>query len=199
MSSFSRSIRSTMPPIGSSTSGIQRSSRSVIPPGLWPFLPGPPRDLGGDDDQQAGEELAQRFLRNALGDLRAADRRANGGDTDDERIAHPDVALLAPDTDGDRRDHGEQRRRLCVELGEPEPGQGRHEEDAAADAEEPGEHAGEDPEEDGEDVRHLRKRSTAIPTRSAANAYDRVRVRSRCCKAVPPSAPAAAGKPSNAA
>src|SRR5579864_2921679 len=105
MSSFSRSIRSTTPPSGSSTRGIQRSSRSVMT-GLWPFLSRPPRDLSGREDEDAREQLPKGGLRHALGDTRTADRGARGGDPDDESPAPADVpvSLLAPDPDEDGRD-----------------------------------------------------------------------------------------------
>ena len=65
-----------------------------------------------------------------------------------------------PTSDG--RDDREQRRRLGVQLRQAEPRQRRDEEDAAADAEEAGEHAGDDAEEHREDVRHWRSIRIAI-------------------------------------
>src|SRR5579862_4739838 len=200
MSAFSRSMRSTMPPIGSSTSGIQRSSSSVTP-GLLPFRPRTPRDLGGGDDEDDREELPEERLWDDLGELRAPDGGPGGRDTDDRGAApaHVPVALLAPDPDGDRGNDGEERRRLGVELRETEPCERRDEENAAADAEEARQHAGDGSEHDGEGVRHFTRRSTAIPTSNAANASDRARALTRCCNDAPPSAPAAAGTPSSAA
>src|SRR5438067_381671 len=93
ISSFSRSMRATIAPIGSSTSGIQSSSTSAIAPGLWLFAPRAPCNLGGGQDQDAGEQLAQRCLGDALGDLRAPDRGPDRGDADDERGAPADVAV----------------------------------------------------------------------------------------------------------
>src|SRR5581483_12153615 len=199
MSSFSRSMRSTIPPMGSSTSGIHRSSRSVTS-GLWPF-PRTPRDLGGGGEKDDCEQPTQKRLRDDLSQLSAADGGGRSRDPHDGSAAPANVPvpLLAPHADGDRGDDREQRRRLRVELRQAEPRQRRHEEDAAADPEEPREHARDDAEHDGERIGHFTRRSTAIPTRSAANARDSTRVFTRCCSAAPPTAPAAAGTPSRAA
>src|SRR5205814_223044 len=98
-----------------------------------------------------------------------------------------------------RREDREQRRRLGVQLREAEAEhERRHEQDPAADAEEPGEHSGEKPEQQHEHDRHA---SNLIPTasRSAANAYESCRTGMRCCSEVPPTTPSIAGIPTSAA
>src|SRR4051794_21086554 len=97
---------------------------SAMCPRLWRLAPGPPGDLARGEDQEDGEELAERGFRQGFRDLRAADRSADGGEADHDRRPPADVsvALVAPDPDEDGRDDREQRGRLRVELGEPEVG-----------------------------------------------------------------------------
>src|SRR6185312_16955054 len=109
------------------------------------------------------------------------------------------VPLLPPGADDHGRDDREQGARLGVQLRQPERGQRRHEEDAAAHAEEAGEHTGDDAEEPGEDVAHCSSILIAIATSSAAKSSESVRTGTRCCSAVPPAAPSAAGTPTSSA
>src|SRR4051794_32325757 len=201
MSGFSRWICSMIEPRGSSTSGIQRSSRSAMP-GLWLLAPRSPGDLGGRDDHQSGEQLAEGRFGQRDGHLGAPDGSRDRGDAEDRSGAPADVsiALLAPDPDGDRRNDREQGRGLGVELREAEPGQDGDEEDAAADPEETRQDPRDDAERDGEQiVAHCSSIRIAIATRSAAKRNESVRTGSRCWSVVPPSAPNAAGIPTSAA
>jgi hypothetical protein len=117
---------------------------------------------------------SQRVLRQALGDLHPGFDASDRGDTDDQGRAPVDVpvAALAPRADERGRDDGQQARRLGVDLRQAEDeGQGRHEEDPAADAEEAGENPCGDAETCGGDERPHQTRSLApIAASSAANA-----------------------------
>src|SRR5205823_4738579 len=94
-SGFSSRISCTIEPIGSSTSGIQSSSRSGILE-LWLLSAGPPRQLARDADEQDGKELSEHVLRQGFRQLRAADGRGDRREADDERgtPANVCVALL---------------------------------------------------------------------------------------------------------
>src|SRR5581483_4898137 len=170
-------------------------------PGLLLLRPGAPRDLRGRREQEHGEELSYHVLRKGEGDLRARDRGADRGDPDRSRRLRPDVpvALVPPDADDDGRQDREERGRLGVQLREAEPRERRDEQDPAADPEEPGEQAGDEPEEHCEDVRHRNTMSMPMPTSKAAKRSDNVRTGTRCCSAVPAAAPTAAGTPRSAA
>src|SRR5204862_6964204 len=85
------------------------------------------------------------------------------------------------------------------QLRQSQPRERRHEEDAAADAEHAGENAGGCPEEHGERIGHWTSIRIAIATRSAAKRSDSVRTGRRCCNALPPAAPSAAGTPRRSA
>src|SRR3954453_15418686 len=80
ISGFSSWICWTIEPIGSSTSGIHRSSISATP-GLWLFLAGPPGDLGRREEQQNREQLPERRFRQRFGHLGTADGGADRGDS----------------------------------------------------------------------------------------------------------------------
>src|SRR5438067_541785 len=154
ISGSSSSIWATMLPIGSSTSGIQTSSIPDMPRRL--AFAHAPRDLRGDEDHQHAEQPPEHVLRERLGEcdaaLDAADRRQ--ADHDCRPPAHVAVPLLAPGAREHGRDDREQRARLSVELRQAErEGQRRHEEDAAADAEQARQHAGDEPDQD---EKHLR-------------------------------------------
>src|SRR5688500_9386414 len=135
---------STMLPIGSSTSGSQISWCSVMPtPGSWSLSvggrsPGPPCELPGDGQQEHGEETPERALRERRRHLHSGLDADDRGETEDERASPPDVSVvtLAPRAGSDRGQDREERGRLGVELAEPEPDEGRDEEDPAADPEE---------------------------------------------------------------
>ena len=94
--------------------------------------------------------------------------------------AHEAVLLLAPDADDHGGDDGEQGRRLRVQLRQAERRQRGHEQDPSADAEQAGEHAGDDAENRCQHVRHWSSSLTAIPTSSAAKRNDSVRTGKRC-------------------
>ena len=144
------------------------------------------------------------MFRQRFRELHAALDAGDRGDPDDDRGPPADVAvaLLAPDADEDGRDDREQRGRLRVELRQPEAErQRRDEEDAAADAEQAGEDAGEEPDADGE-----RRSSTsdeqpdADPARSSCEeraraSGSRAAAGARCRR----SRPNAAGMPTSAA
>src|SRR5436853_475080 len=63
----------------------------------------------------------------------------------------------------------------------------------AADAEEPGDHPGHDPDERGLD--HPTSRLTATTTRKSAKPIEIVGTGTRCCSAVPATTPPSAGMP----
>src|SRR5581483_10786408 len=86
----SASTCATMPPIGSSTSGIQTSSIDM-PGRLAPAHP--PRDLRGDGDHQHAEQPAERMLGQRLGKDDAALDSAERGDADHERGPPAHVAV----------------------------------------------------------------------------------------------------------
>src|SRR5438067_3561701 len=201
ISGSSSSIWATMLPIGSSTSGIQTSSIPDMPRRL--AFAHAPRDLRGDEDHQHAEQPPEHVLRERLGErdaaLDAADRRQ--ADHDRRPPAHVAVPLLAPGAGEHGRDDREQRARLRVELRQAEcEGQRRHEEDAAADAEQARHHPGDEPDRDREHDRpHQTSNFTPSPTSKRAKSSDRVRLARRCWSAVPATAPNAAGTPTIAA
>src|SRR5664279_2073466 len=175
-SGFSRWICSMIAPSGSSTSGIQRSSRPAMP-GLWLLAAGAPGDLPRGTDEQHGEQLAQRGFRERERKLGTADRCRNRRYPEDRSCppAHVSVPLLPPDADEHRRDDGEQRRRLRMELREPDPGQDRDEEDAAAHTKEAGHHACDHAKRRRHEVRrHWSSIRMPITTSSPAKRNDRV-------------------------
>src|ERR1700704_3097180 len=128
ISGFSSTICWTIEPIGSSTSGIQSSSFSVIAE-LWLLSPGTPRDLRCREDQQHREELSEDVVRQRFGHLSAADRSSDRGDPNDQGSAplNVAVAILPPDTDEHGRDDRQQRRGFGVQLRQTEPRKGRDE------------------------------------------------------------------------
>src|SRR3954453_23633021 len=113
MSGFSAWICWTIEPIGSSTSGIQRSSTSGMA-GLWLLPAGPPGDLGGCEEKQHREQAPQGRFGQGFGHLGAADGGPDRGDADHGGglPAHVAVALVPPDADENGRDDREQRGRL---------------------------------------------------------------------------------------
>src|SRR6266542_1447325 len=113
--------------------------------------------------------------------------------------AHVSVLRLPPRAGGDGGQDREQRRAGRFVLGEAERDEHGHEQDPAAHPEHPGEHAGEDAEQDRERIAHLTNSQTAMPRSSTANSSSTVFTCSRCCNAVPPTAPTAAGSPTSAA
>src|SRR5436190_23644658 len=113
MSACSRSISVTIEPIGSSTSGTQMSSGLDTCPKYGLGTAPPPRNVGGDGEDERGEQATQRRLGQRGCELDAALDARNGGDADHERGLPADVAvaLLPPDPCGDgRQDRGERRR-----------------------------------------------------------------------------------------
>src|SRR5262249_9615030 len=138
-------------------------------------VPPPPRDVGGDDEGERGEEATQRHLgqrgRDEHTGLDARDRR----DADHDRGTPFDVAvaLLAPDPGAcGRQDRGE-RRRLGVQLPESEGEQCRHEQNSAADSEEAREDTRGDAEHEREQDRgHETSSTTPTTTSNAANANE---------------------------
>src|SRR5829696_4931424 len=148
------SIAATMSPIGSSTSGSQISSTPATRDRIRRSAPGAPRapaDLRGDDEHERAEAAAEDVFVHRGGRPRAGHDADRGGDADDERRtpAHVPVARLVPRARRDRREDGEERGRLGLQLPETEREQRGHEENAAADPEEAGEHAGAEAERDG--------------------------------------------------
>ena len=138
---------STIAPIGSSTSGIQMSSCSLIGWKCSRSAAQPPDEVRRGDQEQNAEQPPQACC------PRATRRRAPhpGRPTIDAtpiraaaRRSTLPYRLLAPRPDDRRREDREQRRGLRVQLRQPEhERERRHEEDAAADAEEAGEHSAE--------------------------------------------------------
>src|SRR5438128_503574 len=107
--------------------------------------------------------------------------------------------MLPPRADERRRQDREQRRRLRVQLSQPEPEcKRRHEDDAAAHAEQPGEHAAGEPDRDDEQNRHT---SNLTPTAASTNAkpYASLSTGTRCWIAAPATTPTTAGSPTSAA
>ena len=95
--------------------------------------------------------------------------------TDDERVPEADVpvAALAPRARSDGGEDRQQRSRLRVELAEPEPHERRHEQDAAADAEEAREEPAGEAQRETEDDRagaHPAISQTPTAVRRTANA-----------------------------
>src|SRR4029079_6257746 len=108
---------------------------------------------------------------------------------------------LPPDACRSGRQDREQRARLGVELRQAEhERQRRHEQDPAADAEQPGEYACDQSQHRRQRERpHQTSSQIAMPARSAANPSESVRAWMRCCRPVPSTAPTAAGRPTTAA
>ena len=100
---------------------------------------GAPRELRGDDDQQEPEEATQDVLGKRCGDLHACLDPHDGGDTDDEGGSEPQgaVSRVTPGPDTGRGHDREQRRRCGLDLPQAERHEQRHEENAAADPEQP--------------------------------------------------------------
>src|SRR5262249_9833828 len=162
---------------------------------------GTPRNLPRDDDEQRREEAAERLVGERLGKDHAALGGHGRRDADEERCPPPNVsvAVLPPRADDGRRQEREQRRPGRDVLRQP-PRHGRwDEENSSPDAEHPGEDSGSDTEDNRERDRHFTNNQIAMPMSRAAKSSSIVRVRIRCCKAVPPNAPAAAGTPTSAA
>ena len=144
----------TIEPIGSSTSGIQMSSRVPIDGSVHDPLRDPPGDLCRGDEQEHAEQAPEHVRPDsdsATSDaaLDAGDR----GDADPGGDAEVDVAVppLPPRSDDRRRQDREERGRLRVELRQAEDErERRHEQDPAADAEEPGQHAAQAADRDHE-------------------------------------------------
>src|SRR5207248_7574494 len=153
------------------------------------------------EHEQHREHAAEESLGERLGEERPALGRGGRDDADEDRRPPTDVAvsLLRPCPCDHRRHDGKQRRPGCLVLRQAERDEHRHEEDAAADAEQPGEYARNDAERDRDDVRHLKNNQTAVARIRAANDTSSVRVRNRCCSVPPPTAPTAAGRPTRAA
>src|SRR5262249_329011 len=119
---------------------------------------------------------------------------------ENERVLAADVpvAVLAPGPD-ERHGHDRQQRgRLGVVLVEAdEEHEARHEQHAAADAEQAGDDAAGEPDRDRAD--HRSTSSTALASRTAANSSEIARSETRWASQVPSSTPAAAGIPTRAA
>src|ERR671925_398787 len=118
--------------------GARHSPQSLGALGRLP--PGSQHDLGGDGKQQHGEEAAQRHLGERLGDEHAADHAGDRRHAQDERgaPANVPVPVLAPCADRDRGQDRQERGGLGRALRQAEREQRRHEEEAAADAQQPG-------------------------------------------------------------
>ena len=127
---------------------------------------------------------------------RAARSRAGRPSTPSRtlEVAVPVLAPRADDRDGHDR---QQRRRLGLEVRQPEEDrQRRDEERAAADAEEPRDHAGHDADERRLD--HVPTSSlTASATSSAAKPSEIHLTGTRCCSQVPNRTPPTAGTPTS--
>src|SRR5437016_11615882 len=83
----------TMPPIGSSTSGTQMSSRLGISWSLGRLANSPQGDLSPDGDQEHGEEAPERELGKGLGREHPARDAGDRGDADHERRPPADVPV----------------------------------------------------------------------------------------------------------
>ena len=117
---------------------------------------------------------------------------------------HPNVAVppLTPDADEGGRHDREQGGRGSMMRRQAERDQGRYEECPTADAEQTGEHAGGNAEQDGQhdDRRaHPAINQTPVATSKAENASVSERAESRCWSVAPLTAPTVAGMPTSAA
>ena len=198
-------IWATMPPIGSSTSGSQISSWSLMAR----------KDTGRCDatamrvvPRRRSSSRANRRLSTSSGSAVAiwTPTTAPAIDADAQQQSGPpaDVAVvpLPPRSRRDGRQDRQQRRRLGVDLRQPKRNERRHEEDPAADAEEAGEKPCCEAEADREDDRgrtHETSNQTASAASNPENASVSDRPETRCWTPVPTTAPAAAGRPTRAA
>src|SRR6476619_1295905 len=202
ISGCSRWICSTIDPIGSSTSGIQTSSEPVIAGRIGRFrAEGAPRDARRDDQHEDREQPSQGALGERLRNLNDTFDADDRAEPDQERGPPVDVAVsaLPPGADQHRRQDREQRSRLRVHLGKAEnEHERRHEENSAADAEEAGQDAAGEAEDDDENLAHTRRR---IPTavRRSENPSASVLPVNRCCSSTPSRTPPTAGRPISAA
>src|SRR5215211_6183069 len=125
-------------------------------------------------EQERPEESSQHVLGQRRRDDHAQLDADDAADADEGGRPEVDVAVaagLAPRPDGRRRQDREQRRRLRVELREPDPERSRH------------------------PISNL----PATTASSAANAYARPRTGMRCWRDVPATTPTTAGTPTSAA
>ena len=135
-------------------------------------------------EEQHAEQPLEHGVGQRLGKRPSEQHAPHAGEPEDDGSPQPDVpvAPLAPGADGDDGQHREQRRRLRVQLVEAEhERERRDEQDAAADPEQAGQHAGQ--HADGRSERHLLHQTsirTATAASTHANATVSVRDASRC-------------------
>src|SRR3954447_16366044 len=156
--------------------------------------------LGGDEEEQAGEDDLERPLGDRVGERnpRPGAEHAEQPEHDTVVEAQVAVAVLAVGAQDGDGDHRQQRRRLGVDLAEARhEDERRHEEDSPAQAEETGDHAGGGADEGGLD--HPMSSFTATRTRNAAKPSEIAETGTRCCNATPARTPPSAGTPTSAA
>src|SRR5215207_4277543 len=155
-------------------------------------------ELRREEQRKARKCDLQRSLRDVVGEHGAADLAERRHDADRQRVAksHVAVAVLTPaadDRDQHNRDH---RRGLGLVLGLVQEDRERgYEQDAAADAHEAADRAGQEPEEERGELAQPINSLIATATSSAANISDTARPDRRCWRAAPATTPAIAGTP----
>src|SRR3954454_16312451 len=207
------SVWSTRMPIGSPglsspSTRCSRRIRRVRFSAIVPRLPARRRVSRGrrafadhlprDDEHESGERDLHDALGHDVDDGDTGDRPGDGRRAEQPAVAqaHVAVAVLAPRADDRHRHDRQQRRRLGIDLVEPEEHRQRgDEEDAAADSEQAGEQSRERADDDRGD--HLSARSAAATTSTTANSSRTVRTGTRCCSQVPAITPPTAGTPTS--